>query len=33
MFWWLDLSAPWFWAIVMGVLSIAPLIGAPLGFL
>jgi predicted PurR-regulated permease PerM len=33
MFWWLDLPAPWFWAIVMGVLSIAPLVGAPLVWL
>jgi len=30
MFWWLGISAPWFWAIIMGVLSIVPLIGAPL---
>jgi predicted PurR-regulated permease PerM len=30
MFWWLDLPAPWFWAIVMGLLSIIPLLGPPL---
>lgn len=30
MFWWLDLPAAWFWAIVMGVLSIIPLLGPPL---
>ncbi len=30
MFWWLDLPAAWFWAIVMGILSIIPLLGPPL---
>jgi predicted PurR-regulated permease PerM len=30
MFWWLDLPAAWFWAIVMGILSIFPLLGPPL---
>ena len=30
MFWWLGISASWFWAIIMGVLSIVPLVGAPL---
>ena len=30
MFWWLDLPAAWFWAIVMGALSIIPLLGPPL---
>lgn len=30
MFWWLDLPAAWFWAIVMGLLSIIPLLGPPL---
>jgi predicted PurR-regulated permease PerM len=30
MFWWLDLPAAWFWAIVMGVLSIIPMLGPPL---
>lgn len=30
MFWWLDLPAAWFWAIVMGLLSIIPVLGAPL---
>lgn len=30
MFWWLDLPAAWFWGIVMGLLSIIPLLGAPL---
>lgn len=30
MFWWLDLPAAWFWAIVMGLLSIVPLLGPPL---
>ena len=30
MFWWLGLPAAWFWAIVMGVLSILPLLGPPL---
>jgi predicted PurR-regulated permease PerM len=30
MFWWLDLPAAWFWAILMAVLSIVPLLGAPL---
>lgn len=30
MFWWLGISAPWFWAIIMGILSIVPLVGAPL---
>jgi predicted PurR-regulated permease PerM len=30
MFWWLELPAAWFWAIVMGVLSIVPLLGPPL---
>ncbi|MBL8348412.1 MAG: AI-2E family transporter [Rubrivivax sp.] len=30
MFWWLELPAAWFWAIVMGVLSIIPLLGPPL---
>lgn len=33
MFWWLDLPAAWFWAIVMGLLSIIPLLGAPLVWL
>jgi len=33
MFWWLDLPAAWFWAIVMGVLSIIPLLGPPLVWL
>jgi predicted PurR-regulated permease PerM len=27
MFWWLELPAPWFWAIAMGVLSIVPIVG------
>lgn len=30
MFWWLDLTAAWFWAIVMGIVSIIPFLGAPL---
>lgn len=30
MFWWLELPAAWFWAIVMGLLSIIPLLGPPL---
>lgn len=30
MFWWLDLPAAWFWAVVMGILSIIPLLGPPL---
>ncbi|MCW5636941.1 MAG: AI-2E family transporter [Rubrivivax sp.] len=30
MFWWLGLPAAWFWAIVMAVLSIIPLLGPPL---
>ena len=30
MFWWLGISAPWFWAVIMAVLSIIPLLGAPL---
>ncbi|MCC6248963.1 MAG: AI-2E family transporter [Rubrivivax sp.] len=30
MFWWLDLPAAWFWAVVMGVLSVIPLLGPPL---
>lgn len=30
MFWWLDLPAAWFWAIVMGLLSVIPLLGPPL---
>lgn len=30
MFWWLALPAAWFWAIVMGLLSIIPLLGPPL---
>lgn len=30
MFWWLDISAAWFWAIVMGLLSVVPLLGPPL---
>jgi predicted PurR-regulated permease PerM len=30
MFWWLDLPAAWFWAIVMALLSIVPLLGPPL---
>ncbi|WJV64558.1 AI-2E family transporter [Pectobacteriaceae bacterium C52] len=30
MFWWLDLPAVWFWAIVMGLLSIIPLLGPPI---
>jgi predicted PurR-regulated permease PerM len=29
MFWWLDLPAAWFWAIVMGIFAIIPLLGAP----
>jgi predicted PurR-regulated permease PerM len=33
MFWWLDLPAAWFWAIVMGLLSIVPLLGPPLVWL
>jgi len=33
MFWWLDLPAAWFWAIVMGLLSIIPLLGPPLVWL
>lgn len=33
MFWWLGLPAAWFWAIVMGVLSIFPLLGPPLVWL
>ena len=27
MFWWLGLTAPWFWAIVMAVLSVIPIVG------
>ncbi|HVL57346.1 MAG TPA: AI-2E family transporter [Burkholderiaceae bacterium] len=27
MFWWLGLTAPWFWAVVMGLASLAPIIG------
>ena len=30
MFWWLDIPAAWFWAIVMGLLSIIPLLGPPI---
>lgn len=30
MFWWLDLPGAWFWAIVMGLLSIVPVLGPPL---
>jgi predicted PurR-regulated permease PerM len=30
MFWWLGLPAAWFWALVMGILSIIPLLGPPL---
>lgn len=30
MFWWLDLPAAWFWATLMGLLSIIPLLGPPL---
>jgi predicted PurR-regulated permease PerM len=33
MFWWLDLPAAWFWAIVMALLSVIPLLGAPLVWL
>jgi magnesium-transporting ATPase (P-type)/predicted PurR-regulated permease PerM len=33
MFWWLDLPAAWFWAIVMGVFAIIPLLGAPVVWL
>jgi predicted PurR-regulated permease PerM len=33
MFWWLDLPAAWFWAIVMALLSIIPLLGPPLVWL
>jgi predicted PurR-regulated permease PerM len=33
MFWWLDLPAAWFWAVVMGLLSIIPLLGPPLVWL
>ena len=29
-FWWLDIPAAWFWAIVMGLLSIIPLLGPPI---
>ncbi len=30
MFWWLGLTAPWFWAIIMGILSIIPVVGPSL---
>jgi len=30
MFWWLDIPAAWFWAVVMGLLSIIPLLGPPI---
>jgi predicted PurR-regulated permease PerM len=33
MFWWLDLPAAWFWGIVMALLSVIPLLGAPLVWL
>jgi predicted PurR-regulated permease PerM len=30
MFWWLDIPAAWFWAVVMGLLSVIPLLGPPI---
>ncbi|MFY9137689.1 AI-2E family transporter [Zwartia sp.] len=30
MFWWLDIPAAWFWAVVMGLMSIIPLLGPPI---
>lgn len=30
MFWWLGIPAAWFWAVVMGLLSIIPLLGPPI---
>lgn len=30
MFWWLEIPAAWFWAVVMGLASIIPLLGPPI---
>lgn len=33
MFWWLGLPAPWFWALMMAILSIVPIVGPSLVWL
>jgi predicted PurR-regulated permease PerM len=33
MFWWLDLPAAWFWALVMAILSVLPILGPSLVWL
>jgi predicted PurR-regulated permease PerM len=33
MFWWLDLPAAWFWALVMAILSVLPIVGPSLVWL